>query len=183
MLSIVATLIIGLSGVLVFFLDECHTAFGLSFVILICACGITLHSDYSKDDAKKLGRLKFYCIASMVMIGIHLGIAGSRIERYYDNGDRFAVISLVNFLAAELFLTYSIICTMITLKRTKDKLTLTQTNQPLVWLTTTTFGFFRKISVDGLLIKVNLKLNVPRIKHVRLIYHKYLRFKTIFIFW
>ncbi|KAG4077297.1 hypothetical protein HA402_009926 [Bradysia odoriphaga] len=133
MLSIVATLIIGLSGVLVFFVDESQTAFGLSFVILICACGITLHSDYSKDDAKKLGRLKFYCIASMVMICFHLGLAGFRLDKYYDNGDRFAVITLVNFVASELFLTYSIIRTMVTLKTTKDKLTQTaQTNQPLV---------------------------------------------------
>lgn len=67
------------------------------------------------------------------MIGFHLGIAAFRVERYYDNGDRFAVITLVNFVASELFLTYSIICTLLTLKRTKDKLTqTTQTSQPLV---------------------------------------------------
>lgn len=108
-----------------------QTAFGLGFVILICACAITLHSDYMKDDQKKLGRLKYYCIISMVLICFHLGIAGFRLEKYYDAGERFAVITLVNFVAAEFFLTYSIIRTMTTLKKTKERTPLT--NQPTVW--------------------------------------------------
>lgn len=149
MLSIVATLIIGLSGVLVFFVDESkrnsficskfpttrsyncilnvtgQTAFGLSFVILICACAITLHGDYYKDDVKKLGGLKFYCILSMALICFHLGIAGFRLGKYYDDGDRFAIITLINFVAAQSFLIYSIVCTMTTLKKTKERTPLT----------------------------------------------------------
>lgn len=98
-----------------------HTAFGLSFVVLLCACAITLHSDYSKDDIGTLGRLKIYCMITMAIICFHLSMAGLRISKYFEDGDRFAVISLINFIVAELFLTYSLICTIIILKKTKDR--------------------------------------------------------------
>ncbi|KAJ6633752.1 hypothetical protein Bhyg_16903 [Pseudolycoriella hygida] len=131
MLSILATLIIGLSGVLVFFVDESHTAFGFSFVSLICSCAITLHSDYWKDDADKLGRLKFYCIASILFICFHLGMASSRLAKYCEDGYRFAIITTVNCVISLLFLIYSIICTMTTLKKAKEQ-TISINNQPLV---------------------------------------------------
>lgn len=108
-----------------------QTAFGFSFVILICACGITLHSDYLKDDFDKLGQLKCYCITCIAMICFHLGIAGWRLGKYYEEGDRFAIITLINFVASQLFLTYSIVCTMTILKKTKERTSLT--NQTLVW--------------------------------------------------
>lgn len=99
-------------------------------MILICACAITLHSDYKKDDVDKLGLLKYYCIISMLLICFHLGIAGHRLGKYYEDGDRFAIITLVNFIAAELFLTYSIVRTVTTIKKTKERTPLK--NQPLV---------------------------------------------------
>lgn len=109
-----------------------HTAFGISFVVLLCACAIALHADYSRDDVGKLGRLKFYCMTTMAIICFHLGIAGYRVEKYYEQDDRFAIISLVNFAVAELFLIYSLICTLATLKKTKDRTPLR--NQLTVWI-------------------------------------------------
>lgn len=90
-------------------------------MVLLCACAITLHSDYSKDDVGNLRRLSIYCLITMAIICFHLSIAGLRVTTYFEQGDRFAVITLVNFIVAELFLIYCLITTVIVLKKTKGR--------------------------------------------------------------
>lgn len=97
-------------------------------MVLVCACAITLHNDYFKDDIGNHGRLKFYCIISMAIITFHLCIAGIRFRKYFDQGDRLAIITLINFVVAQLFLVYSLICSIATLKKTKQRRPLR--NQP-----------------------------------------------------
>lgn len=98
-----------------------HTAFGLSFVVLICACAITIHSDYYKDNVGILRRLQILCVISMALISFQLCVAGYRFQTYFDEGHRFAIITCINFIVALVTLIYSLICSSVILCKTNER--------------------------------------------------------------
>lgn len=115
-------------------------ALALSFVVLLCACifagnscylvslfeifslrRIHLCNQFQQTELPKLQRLKSMCILSMGLVCFQLCIASFRVRKYLDHGERFALVTSIIYLVAQLTLIYTLHSTKANLKTMNEE--------------------------------------------------------------
>lgn len=61
------------------------------------------------------------CILSMCLVCIQLCIAAFRVRKYLDHGERYAMVTSIIYLAAQLTLIYSLHSTKAALKKANEE--------------------------------------------------------------